>query len=304
MSMQILDGKTISQQLRAQIKAAAGESTRSGAQPGLATVLVGEHPASMSYIRGKQRACADLGIYAEDVRLSAETGEAELIDRLVELNSRPEIHGILVQQPLPPQLDEERIVAAIAPEKDVDGFHPVNLGRLLRGVPGLVPCTPLGIVKMLQVAGIETGGRNVAIVGRSLLVGRPLAALLMRKAPEGNATVTVCHSATRDLKGVASQADIVVAAIGRAGFITADMVKEGAVVVDVGINRVDDPSRKRGYRLVGDVDYESVAPKSSYITPVPGGVGPMTVTMLLYNTVQAARGLSSYDPLQTHGDMQ
>ncbi|MFW5848346.1 MAG: bifunctional methylenetetrahydrofolate dehydrogenase/methenyltetrahydrofolate cyclohydrolase FolD [Spirochaetota bacterium] len=297
MSGQILDGRAISQELRNRIAEAAAAAARAGTRPGLATVLLGEHPASLSYIRGKQRACVELGIHAEDVRLPAETEEAEVIDRIVELNARPDIHGILVQQPLPPGFSEERIVAAINPSKDVDGFHPVNLGRLVRDVAGLVPCTPLGIVKMLEHAGVKTSGKRVAIVGRSLLVGKPLASLLMSKAETGNATVTVCHSRTPDLRDVTSGAEILVAAIGRPRFITAEMVRDGAVVIDVGINRVDDASRKRGYRLVGDVDYDAVAPKASLITPVPGGVGPMTVTMLLYNTVQAARGLTSYDPL-------
>lgn len=298
MSTGILDGREISQKLRGEIATAAASATKDGITPGLATVLVGDHPASLSYIRSKQRACADLGIYAEDVRLPADIGQAELIEELGKLNARSDIHGILVQQPLPPQISEPAVVSAIVPEKDVDGFHPVNLGRLVRGEPCFVPCTPLGIVKMLSEAGVATAGRRVVVVGRSLLVGKPVAALLLQKAETGNATVTVCHSATQDLASVTAQADILIAAIGRPRFITGAMVREGAVVIDVGINRIDDASRKRGYRLVGDVDYEAVAPRSSLITPVPGGVGPMTVTMLLYNTVQAARGLSSYDPLE------
>lgn len=297
MAGQLLDGKAISQSLRADIAAAATAATRAGSQPGLATVLVGEHPASLSYIRGKQKACAAAGIFAEDVRLPADTPEAELIGTIDELNARSDIHGILVQQPLPPHLDETRVVARIDPDKDVDGFHPVNLGRLMRGEPGFVPCTPFGIVKMLAAAGVETSGANVVIVGRSLLVGKPLASLLMQKSPTGNATVTVCHSRTRDLADVTARADILVAAMGQPSFISAEMVRDGAVVVDVGINRVDDPSRKRGYRLVGDVDFEPVSQKASLITPVPGGVGPLTVTMLLYNTVQSARGRSSLDDL-------
>jgi len=293
----ILDGREISQKLRGEIGRAATAATNAGITPGLATVLVGDHPASLSYIRSKQQACADLGIHAEDVRLPAQTSQAELIEELERLNTRSDIHGILVQQPLPPQINESVVVSAIVPEKDVDGFHPVNLGRLVRGEPCLVPCTPLGIVKMLEEASVETSGRRVVVVGRSLLVGKPVAALLLQKSETGNATVTVCHSATKDLASVTAQADILIAAIGRPKFITGAMVREGAVVIDVGINRIDDVSRKRGYRLVGDVDYEEVAPRASLITPVPGGVGPMTVTMLLYNTVQAARGLSSYDPL-------
>ena len=299
MAGQLLDGKAISQSLRADIAAAAAAATRAGSQPGLATVLVGEHPASLSYIRGKQKACATAGIFAEDVRFPADTGEDELVGAIGELNRRDDIHGILVQQPLPSHLDETRVVAAIDPGKDVDGFHPVNLGRLMRGEPGFVPCTPFGIVKMLATAGVDTSGANVVIVGRSLLVGKPLASLLMQKSPTGNATVTVCHSRTRELTEVTAKADILVAAMGQPAFITADMVRDGAVVVDVGINRVDDASRKRGYRLVGDVDFDAVSEKASLITPVPGGVGPLTVTMLLYNTVQSTRGLSSLDDLVT-----
>ncbi len=299
MAGQLLDGKAISQSLRADIAAAAAAATRAGSQPGLATVLVGEHPASLSYIRGKQKACATAGIFAEDVRFPADTDEDELVGAIGELNRRDDIHGILVQQPLPSHLDETRVVAAIDPGKDVDGFHPVNLGRLMRGEPGFVPCTPFGIVKMLATAGVDTSGANVVIVGRSLLVGKPLASLLMQKSPTGNATVTVCHSRTRELAEVTAKADILVAAMGQPAFITADMVRDGAVVVDVGINRVDDASRKRGYRLVGDVDFDAVSEKASLITPVPGGVGPLTVTMLLYNTVQSARGLSSLDDLVT-----
>ena len=299
MAGQLLDGKAISQSLRADIASASAAATQAGAQPGLATVLVGERPASLSYIRGKQKACVTAGIFAEDVRLPTDTTEDELLNAIDELNRRDEIHGILVQQPLPAHLDEARIVAAIDPGKDVDGFHPVNLGRLMRGEPGFVPCTPFGIVKMLATAGVDTSGANVVIVGRSLLVGKPLASLLMQKGSTGDATVTVCHSRTRELAAVTARADILVAAIGQPAFVTAEMVRDGAVVVDVGINRVDDASRKRGYRLVGDVDFDAVSEKASLITPVPGGVGPLTVTMLLYNTVQSARGLSSLDDLIT-----
>ncbi|MFW5689856.1 MAG: bifunctional methylenetetrahydrofolate dehydrogenase/methenyltetrahydrofolate cyclohydrolase FolD [Spirochaetota bacterium] len=294
----ILDGKTISEALRQRIGDAAARAAEAGVRPGLATVLVGEHPASLSYIRGKQRACTELGIHAVDVRLATDITEDELISEIDRLNRRDEIHGILVQQPLPPHIDESAVVAAISPEKDVDGFHPVNLGRLMRGEPSFVPCTPYGIVKMLEAADVNPAGAEVVIVGRSLLVGKPLASLLMQKGPSANATVTVCHSATRDLAGITRRADILVAAMGQPRFITESMVREGAVVIDVGINRVDDPGRKRGYRLVGDVDYDQVAPRASLITPVPGGVGPMTVTMLLYNTVQSARGLRSQDPLE------
>ena len=297
MSARILDGKQIASDLRAQIAETAAQVAGQGIVPGLATVLVGENPASMSYIKSKQNACHDAGFLAEDVRLPCTIAEEELIETIQGLNDRKDIHGILVQLPLPTGMDEQKVIAAISPAKDVDGFHPSNLGLLLRGQGCFVPCTPFGVVKMLEVAGIATPGKEVVIVGRSLLVGKPLAALLMQKSSHANATVTVCHSATRDLGERTSKAEILVAAIGRPQFVTADMVADGAVVIDVGINRIDDASRKRGYRLVGDVAYDEVAEKASAITPVPGGVGPMTVTMLMYNTLQSARGLRSQDPL-------
>lgn len=300
----IIDGKEIASQLRERI---AHATAVSGLTPGLATVLVGENPASLSYVRSKQRACERSGFHAEDVRLPASIGQAELEKQITELNSRDDIHGILVQQPLPDHLDTEAIVSHVTPAKDVDGFHPDNLGALMRGAPSFWPCTPFGIVQMLAAASVGVSGQHVVIVGRSLLVGKPLALLLLRKASAESgraaltgacdATVTVCHSRSRDLSEVARQADILVAAMGRPEFVTADMVKEGAVVIDVGMNRVEDATRERGYRLTGDVAYEEVREKAAAITPVPGGVGPMTVTMLLYNTLQSARGLRSEDPL-------
>lgn len=293
----ILSGTEISTSIRKQIQATAMRLAGEGRPAGLATVLVGEHPASLSYIRSKQRACADAGIEGNDIRLDASITEAELISRIAQLNEDSAVHGILVQQPVPRHIDAERVIAAIDPAKDVDGLHPVNLGRLMRDLPGLVPCTPYGVVRMLEAAEVSTSGARVVIVGRSLLVGKPLSALLLRKADNGNATVTVCHSRTRDIAAICREADIVVAAIGSPGFVTDQMVREGAVVIDVGINRVVDASRKRGYRLVGDVDFESVSQKARLITPVPGGVGPMTVTMLLHNTVQAAQGKSSFEEL-------
>jgi methylenetetrahydrofolate dehydrogenase (NADP+)/methenyltetrahydrofolate cyclohydrolase len=294
---QMLIGTEIAAGLRGQISQAVANLVARGTTPGLATVLVGEHPASLSYIRSKQRGCEETGMRPIDVRLPGTTTEDELLAEIRTLNERADVHGILVQQPLPKQIDAETVVAAIDPAKDVDGFHPVNLGRLLRGLPSLVPCTPLGVVKMLEYADVQLPGANVVIVGRSLLVGKPLAALLMRKDDHANATVTVCHSRTRDIAAITSRADIVVAAIGVPEFLTADMVAEDSVVIDVGINRVEDATRKRGYRLTGDVDFASVSSKARLITPVPRGVGPMTVTMLLYNTVQAARGRTSFEEL-------
>jgi methylenetetrahydrofolate dehydrogenase (NADP+)/methenyltetrahydrofolate cyclohydrolase len=297
MQARIIDGTAIATDVRSTLERVVAEMSAQGTTPGLATVLVGEDPASLSYVRGKQRMCERLGLNAIDVKLPHDTPFGDLEAEIAKLNRRDDVHGILIQQPLPDHLDAEGLVAAVDPAKDVDGFHPVNLGRLLRAQPCFVPCTPLGILVMLRSAGIATAGADVVIVGRSLLVGRPLASLLVQKSASGNATVTVCHSATPELARHTRRADILVAAIGSPGFVGADMVKEGAVVIDVGINRVEDAGRKRGYRLVGDVDYEPVSEKVAAITPVPGGVGPMTVAMLMHNTVQAARGVFSQDPL-------
>ena len=297
----IIDGNALSKSLREQI---AETRHIAGVTPGLATILVGDDPASASYVRSKQRACERAGFYAEDVRLPEDITQAELEDVIRRMNAREEIHGVLVQQPLPTHINTEAVVAAVDPDKDVDGFHPVNLGRLMRGDRGFLPCTPFGIARLLSSAGISVSGKNVVIVGRSLLVGKPLALLLLAKVgpggrlqETGDATVTVCHSRTRDLSSVTLGADILVCAMGRPEFVGADMVRSGATVVDVGINRVEDLTRPRGYRLVGDVMYDEVSEKAGAITPVPGGVGPMTVTMLLYNTLQSARNLYSQDPL-------
>lgn len=299
-----IDGKGIASQLRERI---AQATAASGLTPGLATVLVGDNPASLSYVRSKQRACEQSGFYAEDIRLPATISQGELENTIQELNERDDIHGVLVQQPLPDHLDTEAVVSRVVPRKDVDGFHPANLGALLRGAPAFWPCTPFGILELLAASDVAVAGTHVVIVGRSLLVGKPLAVLLLRKAAReaGNtgigavsdATVTVCHSRTRDLSEVTRQADILVAAMGRAESVSANMVKEGAIVIDVGINRVEDSTRERGYRLVGDVAYDEVSRKAEAITPVPGGVGPMTVAMLLYNTLQSARDRRSEDPL-------
>jgi methylenetetrahydrofolate dehydrogenase (NADP+)/methenyltetrahydrofolate cyclohydrolase len=252
-------------------------------------VLVGENPASKVYVRNKNRACGKIGIYSEQHDLSVDTTEEDLLKLVERLNGDEKIHGILVQLPLPDHIDEQKVIQSIDPEKDVDGFHPINLGNLMIGAPAFLPCTPYGIQKMLQHAGVETEGARVVVVGRSNIVGKPIANMLLQKQKAANSTVTVCHSRTRDLPSVTRQADILIAAIGRPEMITADMVNENAVVVDVGINRVEDSTKKRGYRLVGDVKFDEVSQKCRSITPVPGGVGPMTITMLLYNTVQSAK---------------
>ena len=286
---QLIDGKAIAAQVREEVRQNVETWTEAGHRaPYLAVVLVGEDPASSSYVRGKRRACEASGIGSDTLTYDASISEAALLKIIDDLNEDPGVDGLLVQLPLPNHIDERKVIHAIRPEKDVDGFHPVNVGRLVLGQPGFAPATPAGIMEMLHRSGIETRGARVVIVGRSNIVGKPMANLLIQKGVD--ATVTVCHSRTRDLPSVTREADILVAAIGRAAFITADMVKEGAVVIDVGINRVEDATRPRGYRLVGDVDFEAVAEKAAWITPVPGGVGPMTIAMLLKNTLDAAQG--------------
>jgi len=288
MSAAVIDGKAIAQQVRQEVARRAAALGQRGIVPGLAVVLVGENPASVAYVRGKGRASEEAGIYSETFRLPAEAAQGELLGLIARLNEDDRFHGILVQLPLPRHMDEERAVLAIAPEKDVDGLHPLNVGKLLRGEPGPTPCTPAGVVELLLRSGHSPEGKHVVICGRSNLVGKPLAALLVQKRPGANATVTICHTGTRDIAAITRQADILVAAMGRPRAITADMVGEGAVVIDVGINRVPDPASPTGHRLVGDVDFEAVKEVAAAITPVPGGVGPMTVTMLLSNTVLAA----------------
>jgi len=287
----IIDGKTVSNAIIDQVR---DESLRliaeRGVTPGLAVVLVGEDPASASYVRSKGKACERIGFHSVTHRLAAETSERDLLALIDALNNDPLIHGILVQLPLPPHIDAEKVVQAIDYRKDVDGFHPVSVGRMVIGLPSLEPCTPAGVLAMLTHYGIETSGRRAVIVGRSNIVGKPLANMMMQKRDGGNAIVTVAHSAARDLGAITREADILIAAIGRPRYITADMVKEGAVVIDVGINRIDDAESSKGYRLVGDVDYDAVAPKCSAITPVPGGVGLMTIAMLMMNTLRSARG--------------
>jgi len=274
--------------IKEEIKEQVIELTKDGSRPPhLAAVLVGDDPASQVYVRNKVRSCEQVGFGSSLIRKNADTTEKELLEIVDELNKNPEIDGFIVQLPLPAQINEDNITLAIDPSKDVDGFHPVNFGRMIQGLPCYLPATPYGIMVMLERYGIETSGKEVVVVGRSNIVGKPMAILLGRKGNPGNATVTLCHSRTKDLAEHCRRADIIVAAIGKADFITGDMVKEGAVVIDVGINRVDDATRKRGYRLVGDVNFESVSPKASFITPVPGGVGPMTIVSLMQNTLEA-----------------
>jgi methylenetetrahydrofolate dehydrogenase (NADP+) / methenyltetrahydrofolate cyclohydrolase len=288
MAHTIIDGKKIAAEIQLELADRIDALRRAGAPPGLAVVLVGENPASVSYVTAKERDCEKVGIVSFDHRLPVETTEEELLGLVARLNADPGVNGILVQLPLPDQIDGDRVLQAIRPEKDVDGFHPLSLGKMLVGLPTLLPCTPHGVIQMLLRSGYDPAGTHTVVLGRSNIVGKPLATLLALKQPGGNATVTVCHSRTPDIAAVTRQADILIAAIGSPNFVTADMVKEGAVVIDVGVNRIEDPSKRSGYRLVGDVDFDNVAPRVAAITPVPGGVGPMTRTMLLYNTVLAA----------------
>jgi len=281
MDTRIIDGNAIAREVRGELRSRVEALKSAGVVPGLAVVLVGENPASRVYVRNKGRACADIGLYSEQHDLPASATEAEILERLRQLNADPRIHGILVQLPLPAAIASERVLHAIAPEKDVDGFHPFNVGLLATGQPRFAPCTPAGVMKMLDHEGIAPEGKHAVIVGRSNIVGKPMAMLLLQKS----ATVTICHSKTQDLGAMTRQADILVVAIGRAKAITGDMVKEGAVVIDVGINRLP---QEQGGKLAGDVDFESVLGRASRLTPVPGGVGPMTIAMLLVNTVTAA----------------
>ena len=286
--MTILNGKEIAADALAGCREQVQDLEARGVTPGLAVVIVGKDPASHVYVGSKVKTCADLGIYSRRIELPEETSQKEVLEVVTGLNADPSIHGILVQSPPPPHINEEEIIRLIDPDKDVDGFHPVNVGKLvMEDDSGFVPCTPQGCIHLLERAGIETSGANAVVIGRSMIVGKPMALLLMGRGI--NATVTVAHSRTKELAQVCREADILIPAIGRPEFVTADFVKEGAVVIDVGINRVEDSSRKRGYRLVGDVAYEEVAPKCRAITPVPGGVGPMTIAMLMSNTIKAAR---------------
>jgi methylenetetrahydrofolate dehydrogenase (NADP+) / methenyltetrahydrofolate cyclohydrolase len=289
MTAKIIDGKQIAADLRAKLRAEVADLAKKGVVPGLGVILVGDDPASKSYVAAKQKACEEIGIYSDDNRLSASISQNDLMAHINRLNKDPRIHGILTQLPLPKHFDELEVLMSINPAKDVDGFHPINVGKMVTGQKAFLPCTPHGVVQLLIKSGVKIEGANVVIVGRSNIVGKPLANILIQKSPLGNATVTVCHTRTKNLAQHTKQADIVIAAAGCPNTITADMIKDGAVVIDVGVNRVDDSTKKAGYRLVGDVDFENVKEKASLITPVPGGVGPMTITMLLYNTVESAR---------------
>ena len=288
---EIIDGKKIAERCLAETAADIAALRASGTTPGLAVVLIGDNPASLAYVRSKDKTCRELGMHSRKIELPAETPQAEVLRLIAELNADPAIHGILVQSPPPPHIDEAAIVRAIDPRKDVDGFHPANVAALAMDDPSaMVPCTPLGCLELLRAHGIATAGARAVVVGRSLIVGKPMALLLLAKGTD--ATVTVAHSRTKDLPAVCREADILIAALGRPEFLGADHVREGAVVIDVGINRVEDPSAPRGYRLVGDVDFEAVAPKCRAITPVPGGVGPMTIAMLMRNTLRACRHIT------------
>lgn len=288
MAAQIIDGKQIAAQMREELKQKVAALKAKGVTPGLAVVLVGEDPASKSYVTAKEKACEEIGIYSSDNRIPATTTQAELLAIIDTFNKDPKIHGILVQLPLPKHINEDAVLLAIDPKKDVDGFHPVNVGRMVVGQEAYLPCTPHGVIQLLMRSGVKLDGAEVVVVGRSNIVGKPVANMLIQKAPTGNATVTICHTRTKNLAEHVRRADIVIAAAGRPNTVTAEMVKPGAVVIDVGVNRIDDASKKSGFRLVGDVDFEGVKEKASQITPVPGGVGPMTITMLLFNTVQSA----------------
>ena len=289
MTAKIISGTQIARAIRDELHATVARMAQDGVTPGLATVLVGDDGASRLYVGMKNKAAAEAGIHSRQATLPESASEAELLALVAELNADPSIHGILVQLPLPKQIDEAKVLTAVDPAKDVDGFHPVNVGRLATGDPSVLPpCTPRGVLELLLRSGADPAGKHVVVVGRSNIVGKPMAYLLLRRAPGGNATVTVAHSRTADLGALTRQADILVVAVGRAGIVTREMVKPGAVVVDVGTNRVDDPERERGYRVVGDVEFDGVKEVASAITPVPGGVGPMTIAMLLANTVEAA----------------
>lgn len=287
MAAVVINGKEIAEKVKSGVAAAVATLKKEGIVPCLAVILVGDDPASVSYVTGKRKALAAAGMEDRSVLLKADTSEEELLALIRQLNADRSVHGILVQLPLPAHINPLKVTEAIAPEKDVDGFHSANVGHLFNGTEGFLPCTPHGICVLLKETGIQTDGANVVIVGRSAIVGKPLALLLLRK--EYNATVTVCHRGTKNLGEMTKQADILVVASGHAGTVTKDMVKPGAVVIDVGVNRIPDSSKKSGFRLVGDVDTEAVSEVASFITPVPGGVGPMTIAMLIYNTLEAAR---------------
>lgn len=284
MGAKIIDGKALAADLRAKI---AEETAKLPVKPGLAVILAGDNPASVSYVTAKEKACQEAGMFSLEVRLDGSVSEAELIAEIMKLNEDKRIHGILVQLPLPKHIDEKAVIAAIDPRKDVDGFTPVNVGKMLIGEECFLPCTPHGIIKLIEFAGMDIKGKHAVVIGRSNIVGKPVAVLLSRR--ETNATVTLCHTGTPDIAKYTKEADIVVVAAGRPGTLTGDMLKKGAVVIDVGVNRIADASRPKGFRLAGDADFESCSEVASAITPVPGGVGPMTITMLLWNTLESAK---------------
>ena len=286
MSAQIIDGKQIALDVRAGVAEKVAALKAKGITPCLAVVLVGENPASVSYVTGKRKALAEAGMADKSVELPENTSEEDLLKLIDELNRDDSVHGILVQLPLPKHINEDKIIMAISPEKDVDGFHPVNVGNLVIGKKAFLPCTPHGIIVLLERMGIETSGKHAVVIGRSNIVGKPVSLLLARK--ETNCTVTICHTGTKNMAEITRQADILIAASGHPHTVTADMVKDGAVIIDVGVNRIPDSTKKSGFRLIGDCDFEDLKEKASYITPVPGGVGPMTIAMLMYNTLEAA----------------
>ncbi len=293
----ILDGKSVAAAVLDECRAETAALLAKGIQPGLAVVLVGSDPASQVYVGSKARTCAELGFYSMKIELPAETTQEELLQVVRDLNNDPAVHGILVQSPPPKHIDEEAVIREIDPRKDVDGFHPENVAKLVLEDPtGFVPCTPAGCMKLLEVSGIDTNGAEAVVIGRSMIVGKPMALLLVAK--NSNATVTIAHSRSKDLPSICRRADILIAAVGRPEMVKADWVKPGAVVIDVGINRIPDATKKSGFRLTGDVAYPEVAPLCSAITPVPGGVGPMTIAMLMKNTLQAARQQSKILPIQ------
>ena len=287
MSAVIIDGKQVAADVRAEVANKVAELKKKGIAPCLAVILVGENPASVSYVTGKQKALAEVGMVDRSVHLPESTSEEELLKLIDQLNADDSVHGILVQLPLPKHINEEKVIMAISPEKDVDGFHPVSVGNLMIGRPGFLPCTPHGIIVLLKKAGIETSGKHAVVIGRSNIVGKPVSILLARK--DTNCTVTMCHTGTKNMAEITRQADIIVVASGHPHTLTADMVKEGAVVIDVGVNRIPDASKKSGFRLIGDCDFDDLKEKASFITPVPGGVGPMTIAMLMVNTLESAQ---------------
>lgn len=286
MSAVIIDGKQIAADVRADVAAKVAELKKKGLAPCLAVILVGENPASVSYVTGKQKALAEVGMVDRSVHLPETTTEAELLELIASLNADDSVHGILVQLPLPKHINEEKVLLAIKPEKDVDGFHPVNVGNLVIGKKAFLPCTPHGIIVLLQKMGIETSGKHAVVIGRSNIVGKPVSLLLARK--DTNCTVTMCHTGTKNMAEITKQADIIVVASGHPHTLTADMVSDGAVVIDVGVNRIPDATKKSGFRLIGDCDFDDIKEKASFITPVPGGVGPMTIAMLMFNTLESA----------------